>query len=325
MKQYLDVLKDVLENGVSDDDRTGTGTRGVFGRQLRFDLRESFPLLTTKKVHLKSIIHELLWIVKGETNIKYLTDNKVKIWNEWATEDGELGPVYGQMLRNFPHPKKLGMGTEIVGCDQLQNLVKELRENPTSRRMVVSMWHPGLLPDTSISPSENAAVGKQALPPCHTLFQCQTEPMTFEQRVAHALTIGLDKPMSEIDEDDHESMLALLNGEEVPSRYLSLQLYQRSADILLGVPFNIASYSMLTIMLAHTCNLVPKEFIHTFGDLHLYNNHVEQAKTQLRRKPLDPPTMTITDCGLEIDQYNFDDFKLSGYVNHAAIKAQVAV
>lgn len=324
MKQYLDLLQDVMNNGVSDDDRTGTGTRSVFGRQARFDLRKNFPLLTTKKIHLTSIIHELLWILNGDTNIKYLNDNKVKIWDEWADEKGDLGPVYGHTLRKFPHAERHGMGIKLSPVDQLTNLVSELKNNPTSRRMLVSMWHPGLLPDTSISPSENATQGKQALPPCHTMFQCYTEPMTFAQRVEFAYEhLGLDIPMDKITND--VDMLKLLDGEEVPSRYLSLQLYQRSADIFLGVPFNVASYSMLTIMLAHSCNLVAKEFVHTFGDLHLYSNHVKQAQTQLAREPRELPVLTINDSERDIDGYVFEDFSIAGYEPHPAIKAKVSI
>jgi thymidylate synthase len=318
MKQYLTLLKDVLENGVSDDDRTGTGTRSVFGRQMRIDLRNKFPLLTTKKTHLKSIIHELLWILKGDTNVEYLQDNNVSIWNEWCDSKGNLGPVYGKMLRAFPFAEKHGMGTKLSSVDQLTELVSQIQNNPTSRRMVVSMWHPGLLPDTSISPKENAENNKQALPPCHTLFQCQTEPMPLKARVDYAIDV---MGASVTNKAGH----AVLDAHDVPSRYLSLQLYQRSADIFLGVPFNFSSYSLLTMMLAQVTNTVAKDFVHTFGDLHLYNNHVKQAKEQLSRKPLPLPTMHVNNRAQAIDAYEYSDFEIKDYESHPAIKAKVSI
>jgi len=277
MQAYLDLMQHVHDNGVDKSDRTGTGTRSVFGYQMRFDLSKGFPLVTTKKCHLKSIIHELLWFIKGESNIEYLKDNGVKIWDAWATEDGELGPVYGVQWRNWPSSN----GETI---DQLAQLIHDLKTNPDSRRHIITAWNPALLPDTSISPSDNAAIGKQALPPCHTLFQ-----------------------------------FYVLNGK------LSCQLYQRSADIFLGVPFNIASYALFTMMIAQVCDLELGDFVHTFGDAHLYSNHIEQVEEQLSRKPLALPTMKINKEVKSIFDFTFDDFELVGYEAHPHIKAPISV
>lgn len=277
MKEYLQLMQHVKEQGVRKDDRTGTGTLSVFGYQMRFDLAEGFPLVTTKKCHLKSIIHELLWFLKGETNIQYLKDNGVSIWDEWATEEGELGPVYGKQWRSWD----AGDGTTI---DQIQQVVEQIKINPDSRRLIVSAWNPAVLPDASLSPRENAAAGKQALPPCHTLFQ-----------------------------------FYVLNNK------LSCQLYQRSGDVFLGVPFNIASYALLTLMIAQVCNLQPGEFIHTLGDAHLYVNHLEQAELQLSRQPFPRPTMNINPDIKDLLAFSFADFELSGYQCHPHIKAPVAI
>ncbi|MDO7086026.1 thymidylate synthase [Pseudocolwellia sp. AS88] len=277
MQAYLDLMQHVHDNGVDKSDRTGTGTRSVFGYQMRFDLSKGFPLVTTKKCHLKSIIHELLWFIKGESNIAYLKENGVKIWDAWATEEGELGPVYGVQWRNWPSAN----GETI---DQLAQLIHDLKTNPDSRRHIITAWNPALLPDTSISPSENAALGKQALPPCHTLFQ-----------------------------------FYVLNGK------LSCQLYQRSADIFLGVPFNIASYALFTMMIAQVCDLELGDFVHTFGDAHLYSNHMEQVKEQLSRKPLPLPTMKINPKVDSIFDFTFEDFELVGYESHPHIKAPISV
>jgi len=242
MNQYLDLVRHVLENGNEKGDRTGTGTKSVFGYQMRFDLGEGFPMVTTKKLHLKSIIYELLWFLNGDTNVKYLQENGVRIWNEWADENGDLGPVYGHQWRNWN-------GDEI---DQIEEIVEALKNNPNSRRMLVSAWNPSVLPDTSKSFSENVANGKAALPPCHAFFQFY-----------------------------------------VADGKLSCQLYQRSADIFLGVPFNIASYALFTMMMAQVCGYEPGEFIHTFGDAHIYNNHIEQLELQLSRTPRKLPTIKI--------------------------------
>ena len=277
MKQYLELMRHVKENGTKKEDRTGTGTISVFGYQMRFNLQEGFPLVTTKKCHLRSIIHELLWFLNGETNIQYLKDNGVSIWDGWATEEGELGPVYGAQWRSWTGPNG-----EVV--DQIKDLIEQIKSNPDSRRLIVSAWNPALLPDTQYSPSENAAMGKQALPPCHTLFQ-----------------------------------FYVLDGK------LSCQLYQRSADIFLGVPFNIASYALLTMMIAQVCDLEVGDFVHTFGDAHLYLNHLEQVDEQLSRQPFPKPTMKINPEVKDIFGFKFDDFELVDYQAHPHIKASVSI
>lgn len=264
MKQYLDLLRHVLENGAVKDDRTGTGTRSVFGYQMRFDLSEGFPLVTTKKCHLRSIIYELLWFLKGETNIKYLKDNGVSIWDEWADENGDLGPVYGHQWRSWPTAD----GRTI---DQIGNVVERIKTNPDDRRLIVSAWNVG-------------EIGKMALPPCHCLFQFY-----------------------------------------VADGKLSCQLYQRSADIFLGVPFNIASYALLTLMVAQITGLKPGDFVHTFGDAHLYLNHVDQAKLQLSRTPYKKPEMHLNPHVKSLFDFKFEDFELVGYEAHPHIKAPVAV
>ena len=274
MKQYHDLVKHVLVNGNQKGDRTGTGTKSVFGYQMRFDLTDGFPMVTTKKLHLKSIIYELLWFLKGDTNIKYLQENGVKIWDAWADENGNLGPVYGHQWRNW--------NSEEI--DQITELVKELKTNPNSRRMLVSAWNPSVLPDTSKTFSENVANNKAALPPCHAFFQFY-----------------------------------------VSDNKLSCQLYQRSADVFLGVPFNIASYALLTMMIAQVCNLEVGEFIHTFGDAHIYNNHFEQVQLQLSREPRPLPTMILNPEVKNIFDFTFEDFTLVGYNPHESIKGSVAV
>ncbi len=274
MRQYLNLVKHVLENGEFKEDRTGTGTKSIFGYQMRFNLAEGFPMVTTKKLHLKSIIHELLWFLKGDTNIKYLKDNGVNIWNAWADSKGDLGPVYGYQWRNWNNE----------GIDQISNLIKNLNDNPSSRRHLISAWNPSVLPDTSKSFETNIANGKAALPPCHAFFQFH-----------------------------------IINGK------LSCQLYQRSADIFLGVPFNIASYSLLTLMIAQVCELKPGDFIHTFGDAHIYSNHFEQMKLQLTRKPRKLPTIKINNKIKNIFDFKFEDFILENYNPHPHIKGKVAV
>ena len=274
MRAYLDLLQDILDNGTQKGDRTGTGTISVFGRQMRFDLNEGFPMVTTKKLHLKSIIHELLWFIKGDTNIKYLQDNGVKIWDAWADENGDLGPVYGAQWRNW----------NGEGIDQLANVVDQLKNNPNNRRIIISAWNPSVMPDTSVSFSENVANGKAALPPCHAFIQFY-----------------------------------------VADGKLSCQLYQRSADVFLGVPFNIASYALFTMMLAQVCDLGLGEFVHSFGDVHLYNNHVEQAQLQLTREPKSLPTMKLNPAIRDIDGFTFEDFELVNYEFHPHIKGAVSV
>lgn len=277
MKEYLTLMRHVRDHGIKKEDRTGTGTRSVFGYQMRFDLAQGFPLVTTKKCHLKSIIHELLWFLKGDTNIAYLKEHGVSIWNEWATDDGELGPVYGHQWRSWDR----GDGTSV---DQISEVIDQIKTNPDSRRLIVSAWNPSVLPDASLSPKQNAEQGKQALPPCHTMFQFY-----------------------------------------VQEGKLSCQLYQRSADIFLGVPFNIASYALLTMMIAKVCDLAPGEFIHTLGDAHLYSNHMEQVETQLARTPYPRPTMDINSDVKDIFAFTFDDFTLKDYQAHPHIKAPVAI
>ena len=274
MKQYHKLLSYVLEKGVQKGDRTGTGTLSTFGYQMRFDLSDGFPLLTTKKLHLKSIIHELLWFIKGETNTKYLKENNVKIWDAWSDENGDLGPVYGHQWRNW----------NSDGVDQISILIDQIKNNPNSRRMIVSAWNPSVLPDTSVSFSKNVANGKAALPPCHAFFQFY-----------------------------------------VSEGKLSCQLYQRSADTFLGVPFNIASYALFTMMIAQVTNLEVGDFIHTFGDVHLYNNHLKQAKEQLSRDFRSLPTMKINPEITNINEFKYEDFQLINYNPHPHIKAVVSV
>ncbi|MEJ7675650.1 MAG: thymidylate synthase [Chitinophagaceae bacterium] len=264
MQQYLQLLQHILQNGTDKNDRTGTGTRSTFGYQMRFDLAEGFPLVTTKKLHLKSIIHELLWFLKGDTNIKYLKENGVRIWDEWADENGDLGPVYGKQWRSWE-------GKDGKAVDQISDLVQQIKINPDSRRLIVSAWNVADLPEMKLMP-------------CHCLFQ-----------------------------------FYVVNGR------LSCQLYQRSADVFLGVPFNIASYALLTIMMAQVCDLEPGEFIHSFGDVHLYSNHFEQAELQLTRTPFPLPQMKINPEVKNIFDFMFGDFELLNYQSHPAIKAPVAV
>jgi len=263
MRQYLDLMDHVLKHGTKKEDRTGTGTISIFGYQMRFDLQEGFPLLTTKKLHLRSIIHELLWFLKGETNTKYLHDNGVTIWDEWADENGDLGPIYGHQWRSW------GTGDKTV--DQISRVIRQIKNDPDSRRIIVNAWNVG-------------ALEKMALPPCHVLFQFY-----------------------------------------VTENKLSCQLYQRSADIFLGVPFNIASYALLTLMAAQVCNLQPGDFVHTFGDAHLYLNHVEQAKLQLSRETRNLPQMIINPGVKDILSFRFEDFKLIHYDPHPNIKAPIAI
>lgn len=281
MKQYHDLIKHILDQGTQKGDRTGTGTLSVFGYQMRFDLAEGFPMVTTKKLHLKSIIHELLWFLKGDTNIKYLQENGVRIWNEWADENGDLGPVYGRQWRNWNNDE----------IDQIKEVIATLKTSPNSRRMLVSAWNPSVMPDTKKSFAENVSNGKAALPPCHAFFQFYVAPGATEN----------DKPK------------------------LSCQLYQRSADVFLGVPFNIASYALFTMMVAQVCGYAPGDFIHTFGDAHIYSNHMEQVKLQLSRDYRTLPTMTINPEVKDIFGFTFDDFTLTNYNPHPHIKGAVAI
>ena len=274
MQNYLELLQLIKDKGLEKGDRTGTGTKSLFGHQMRFDLSEGFPMVTTKKLHLKSIIHELLWFLKGDTNIKYLQENQVKIWDAWANEDGDLGPVYGSQWRNW----------NGEGIDQITDLIAQIKSNPNSRRLMVTAWNPSVMPDTSVSFEENIANNKAALPPCHAFFQFY-----------------------------------------VADGKLSCQLYQRSADVFLGVPFNIASYALFTMMVAQVCDLEPGDFIHTFGDVHMYLNHQEQVDLQLTRTPKKLPQMKINPKIKSIFDFTFEDFELVNYEFHPHIKGQVSV
>ncbi len=277
MKQYLDLLKLVREQGDFKGDRTGTGTRSVFGHQMRFDLQQGFPLVTTKKIHLKSVIHELLWFLKGDTNTRYLQQNGVRIWQEWADEHGDLGPVYGYQWRSWPTPD----GSHI---DQIGEILQQIKQIPDSRRIIVSAWNPADLPDERISPQENVKQGRMALAPCHAFFQ-----------------------------------FYVCNGR------LSCQLYQRSADIFLGVPFNIAGYALLTMMIAQVCELQAGDFIHTLGDAHLYSDHLQQTDLQLSRDPYLLPSMKLNPAVKRLDDFCYEDFQIENYSFHPHIRAPIAV
>ncbi|APC91303.1 MULTISPECIES: thymidylate synthase [Francisella] len=274
MREYLNFLKYIKEKGVLKGDRTGTGTTSIFGYQMRFDLQKGFPLVTTKKIHIPSVVHELLWFLSGSTNIKYLNDNNVRIWNEWATADGELGPIYGKQWRDF----------NGQGIDQIVEVIEMLKTNPNSRRILVSAWNPCVVPSEKLSPQENVAKGNSALPPCHAMFQFY-----------------------------------------VANNKLSCMLTQRSADAFLGVPFNIASYSLLTHMVAQQCDFDVGEFIWSGGDCHIYNNHIEQVNEQLSRKPLDLPTLKILRKPNSIFDYKYKDFEFEDYNHHPTIKAKISV
>jgi thymidylate synthase len=276
MQQYLDLVRHIMEHGTDRPDRTGTGTRSIFGHQMRFDLAAGFPLVTTKRTHLKSVIHELLWFIRGETRLDYLHQNGITIWDEWATADGDLGPIYGAQWRRWH--------THDGVVDQLAELVEQLRTRPYSRRLLVSAWNVADLPDETRSPQENAAAGRMALAPCHTLFQFY-----------------------------------------VADGKLSCQLYQRSADVFLGVPFNIASYALLTLMLAQVTELAPGDFVHTLGDAHLYQNHFEQVRELLSREPFPLPTMRLNPEVRDLFAFRFEDFRLEGYQSHPGIRAPIAI
>ncbi|HSU28798.1 MAG TPA: thymidylate synthase [Chitinophagaceae bacterium] len=275
MQQYLSLLQHIMDHGVEKNDRTGTGTRSCFGYQMRFDLSKGFPLVTTKKLHLKSIIYELLWFLQGNTNIQYLKEHGVGIWDEWADENGDLGPVYGKQWRSWT-------GADGQTVDQVSDLIKNIKSNPDSRRLIISAWNVSELPEMKLMP-------------CHVLFQFYTSPPT------------------------------PLQGERGAKRTLSCQLYQRSADVFLGVPFNIASYALLTMMIAQVCNMEPGEFIHSFGDVHIYNNHIEQVKLQRTRTPFHLPAMKLNPAVKNIFEFKYEDFELVNYQFHPPIKAPVAV
>ncbi|MGB0721866.1 MAG: thymidylate synthase [Gammaproteobacteria bacterium] len=277
MHQYLELLDRIRNQGTPKGDRTGTGTRSIFGYQMRFDLARGFPLVTTKRVHFKSVVHELLWFLRGDTNVAYLRENGVSIWDEWATTDGELGPIYGHQWRSWPAPD----GRHI---DQIQQVIDQIKQTPDSRRIIVSAWNPAQLPDETAPPQANVRMGRMALAPCHAFFQFY-----------------------------------------VADGRLSCQLYQRSADVFLGVPFNIASYALLTLMIAQVCALDPGEFIHTLGDAHLYSNHLDQADEQLARDARPLPQVRLNPEIKDIDEFSFDDIELLQYNPHPSIKAPIAV
>ena len=274
MKQYQDLLKHIKQNGIEKKDRTGTGTISVFGYQMKFDLKKGFPLVTTKKLHLRSIIYELIWFINGGTNINYLNENGVSIWDEWADENGELGPIYGAQWRNWNND----------GIDQLKEVISSLKENPSSRRMIVTAWNPNIIPNTNKTFSENVKEGKAALPPCHAFFQFY-----------------------------------------VADNKLSCQMYQRSADVFLGVPFNIASYSLLTYMIAQVCELEVGEFIHTLGDAHIYLNHIEQVGLQLTREPLELPKLKLNETVKSIEDFKYEDIEIVDYKFHPPIKGKISI
>ena len=274
MKQYQDLLQHIKENGVEKKDRTGTGTISVFGYQMKFDLKKGFPLVTTKKLHLRSIIYELIWFINGGTNINYLNENGVSIWDEWANKNGELGPIYGAQWRNWNND----------GIDQLNDVIYSLKENPSSRRMIVTAWNPNIIPNTKKTFSENVKEGKAALPPCHAFFQFY-----------------------------------------VADNKLSCQMYQRSADVFLGVPFNIASYSLLTFMIAQVCELEVGEFIHTLGDAHIYLNHIEQVDLQLTRDPLELPRLELNPKIKNIEDFKYEDIEIVNYKFHPPIKGKISI
>ena len=274
MKQYQDLLKYIKENGVEKKDRTGTGTISVFGYQMKFDLKKGFPLVTTKKLHLRSIIYELIWFIDGGTNINYLNDNGVSIWDEWADEKGDLGPIYGAQWRNWNND----------GVDQLKDVISSLKQNPSSRRMIVTAWNPNIIPNTKKTFSENVKEGKAALPPCHAFFQFY-----------------------------------------VADNKLSCQMYQRSADVFLGVPFNIASYALLTFMIAQVCELEVGEFVHTLGDAHIYLNHLEQVDLQLSRDPLELPKLKLNPIIKSIEDFKYEDIEIIDYKFHPPIKGKISI
>ena len=274
MKQYQDLLQHIKENGVEKKDRTGTGTISVFGYQMKFDLKNGFPLVTSKKLHLRSIIYELIWFINGGTNINYLNDNGVSIWDEWANKNGELGPIYGAQWRNWNND----------GIDQLNDVISSLKENPSSRRMIVTAWNPNIIPNTKKTFSENIKEGKAALPPCHAFFQFY-----------------------------------------VADNKLSCQMYQRSADVFLGVPFNIASYSLLTFMMAQVCELEVGKFIHTLGDAHIYLNHIEQVDLQLTREPLELPKLELNPKIKNIEDFKYEDIEIVNYKFHPPIKGKISI
>lgn len=304
MRNYLDLLQHILDNGADKTDRTGTGTRSIFGYQLRYDLSKGFPLLTTKKLHLKSIIYELLWFLNGDTNIKYLKNNGVKIWNEWADENGNLGPVYGAQWRSWE-----GADNKVI--DQISDVINQIQNTPDSRRLIVSAWNVAEIP-------------KMALAPCHAMFQFNTRLISLEKRKEIYKDLHKNKNTKKIvglSEMDHN----YFDKVGIKKYYLDLQLYQRSADVFLGVPFNIASYALLTMMVAQVCNMEVGDYVHTFGDVHIYNNHFDQVELQLSREPKTLPIMKINPNVKDIFSFKYEDFTLVKYDPYPGIKAPIAI
>lgn len=311
MKQYHDLLEKIINEGRSTGDRTRVGTKSIFGHQLRFNLQEGLPIVTTKRIHLKSVIHELLWMLSGDTNIDYLQQNGVRIWNEWADENGDLGPIYGAQWRNWNNDD----------IDQIKDALETLRYDSTSRRIIVNSWNPSVLPDTTKSFDENVANGKAALPPCHSFFQFKAYDISFEERIRtfkqEHYSIWEDTKPSE-----RQKIMDELN---LPTKTLHLQLYQRSADVFLGVPFNIAFYAILLEMFAKELGMISGDFIHTFGDAHIYNNHFDKVELQLSREHKILPTLWLNPEVESIFDYDYDDIKVLDYKYHPGIKAKVAI
>lgn len=303
MRQYLDLLKYIMENGTEKSDRTGTGTKSIFGTQMRFNLQEGFPLVTTKKVHFKSVVHELIWLLSGNTNIKYLQDNGIKIWDEWADENGNLGPVYGKQWRKWHNQ-----------IDQIKNVIEQIKTNPESRRLIVTAWNP-------------TEIDQMALAPCHCFFQFNCRPMTWEQRInsitTHEVSYGNNNDFS--NSKNIETLYKELDNLGIPKYYLDCQLYMRSNDIFLGCPFNIASYALLTHMIAQVTNTVAGELVYTGGDSHIYSNHYDQVKLQLTREPYSLPKIKLNPHIKNIDDFKYEDIELIDYKCHPTIKAPVAV
>lgn len=320
MKQYLDSLRHVLAHGRERTDRTGTGTISMFGMQERYPLMRGatpvLPVLTTKRVNLRSVIHELLWLLHGDTNIDYLLKHNVHIWDEWADGAGDLGPVYGEQWRAWRTPDG-----EVI--DQIKEALQELKECPDSRRIVVSAWNPAVLPLRGIPPNEQPAHGRMALAPCHTLFQLYTTPLTFAERIDASTATGLSMPTC-VAHSSYDRIVEWLDANNVPTLGLSCQLYQRSGDMFLGVPFNIASYALLTHMVAQQVGMMPMELVHTLGDAHIYSNHMEQVRTQLARKPVPPPTLRLHKAA-NLFAYEESDVEVIGYDPLSYIPAPVAV
>lgn len=316
MKQYHNLLKEIKDDGAFKGDRTGTGTQSIFGHQMKFDLRKGFPLVTTKKIHFKSIVHELIWLISGDTNIQYLKDNNVRIWDEWCNTDGELGNVYGKAWRDW-------VGDDGVSIDQIQGVIQRIKENPDCRRQIVSAWNPSWIPESGVSFDMNIANGKGALPPCHAFFQYYTVEMhpndrlqEFKKAYSHKLFEWDLRP------SEYDGKMDELN---FSTRYIDLQLYQRSADTFLGVPFNIASYALLLMMTGQEVNMIPRKFIHTFGDAHIYNNHTEQIDTLLSREFKTLPNMKLNPDVKRVVDFTYEDFTLENYDPHPAIKGTVSI